>query len=106
MPQNHVDFEYVTLLNVVKTYEALTGLCLDSLRSDETTLWIDWLYADGSWAGTSSYDLPLACTLEKIEQQIEEERVKIEATLSQKSHIKPGNPASEWASLQGATVAF
>lgn len=55
-------------------YLKLTGLKVQQIRQDTQSLWIDWAYPDGIWAGTSCYDQPLSTAMAKLQRQIEDER--------------------------------
>jgi hypothetical protein len=79
----------LVLETLLQTYEALTGLTVQHMSRDAHSRWIDWAYADGTWAGTTSYDRPLSKMIEKLERQIEDEyqRLGVDYTTTDQTSI-------------------
>jgi hypothetical protein len=78
MASNFDPIELGTFIETLRAYEFVSGLVEHKLTHDEHSLWIEWGYSDGSWAGTTSYDLPLVAAVEKLERELayEEEVVR------------------------------
>src|SRR5258708_39982989 len=62
--------ELGSFLETLKAYERVSGLTHHRISLDESSMWIDWGYTDGLWAGTTSFDLPLAKAIEKLERDL------------------------------------
>ena len=72
-----VNLEMSGFLYLIKTYEMLTGLVQSRIRQDECSLQIEWTYPDGTWAGVSTYDLPIQQAVERLEAEVEAERTHL-----------------------------
>src|SRR5260221_5520755 len=83
MPHHHDEFDRAMVRMTAQEYGDATGLTTGSIRRDENSLWIDWLYPDGAWAGTSSYDQPLHQVIEKLHCEIEHVWQRINPNISQ-----------------------
>jgi hypothetical protein len=74
MNKNLDPIELGSFLETLKVYEMTSGYLHNKIRLDHGSLWIDWIYPDASWAGSTSFDLPLVSVMEKLEREIEYER--------------------------------
>ncbi len=83
MPHRHDELELAIVRMSAQEYGDATGLTMGSIRRDENSLWIDWLYPDGAWAGTSSFDQPLHQVIEKLHHQIEHIWQRIDPSFAQ-----------------------
>ncbi len=69
----------ITFNTLLRTYETLTGLTNQCLTHDANSMWIEWAYPDGTWAGTTSYERPLEQINGKLARQIEQEYRRLQA---------------------------
>src|SRR5437764_1043281 len=83
MPHQHDEFELAIVRMTAQEYGDATGLTPGSIRRDENSVWIDWLYPDGAWASTYSYDQPLNQVIEKLHSQIEDQWQRIDPSTVQ-----------------------
>ena len=60
--------DFSSLFDSIKVYEMLMGLELGGIRHDDASVCIDWTYPDGSWAGTTSCDLPVESVIAKLDR--------------------------------------
>ena len=87
MPHQHDEFELAIVRMTAQEYGDASGLTMGGIRRDEHSLWIDWQYPDGTWAGTSSYDQPLQQVIEKLHQQIEHVWQQIDPNIPQLEEV-------------------
>ncbi len=71
MLQGYDEFELAPVIHAIRTYEGVSGLSAQHVGRDSGGLHVYWVYEDGTWAGTTCYEMPLDRAIEKLERQIE-----------------------------------
>ena len=82
MPEGFDNFELAAVVSVIRSYENVTGLSAQQIGHDSGGIFINWLYADGTWAGTTCYEMPLTKAVEKLQREYEAVRGQAEQAVA------------------------